>query len=221
MNEASCDEIANQGEPIERNRPSCANTELLADSLLNQTEIVDGANNNQQIVANSQNNETVSVSGHTIQAETNEVVSETTFEAIFVDTNIETSLHVPGRQNSSSNDANVNEPVINSSLGQSQCAATSRNPIKIEGDMLIEPCSSNIGELDVLLDENEDEEETVRYVDDKDDDDDDEVIITINKKIGFAMPCKSNDQEMIKRENDVVSGNMPYNDSVRIILYFF
>lgn len=80
--------------------------------------------------------------------------------------------------------------------------------IKTEPIVLGQPCSSNNNELDELLDITDDDEVlTVRI--------DDELTFYVDKKVGFAKPHESasslKGDRLIKRENDVVSGNLPFN----------
>lgn len=80
------------------------------------------------------------------------------------------------------------------------------NPLKIEAVPIHEPIQANNEELNELLDE--EDMVTEKY--------DDEVTITIDSKIGFAMPLNSNSDGLIKRENDVISGNIAFNETVSI-----
>lgn len=76
--------------------------------------------------------------------------------------------------------------------------------IKPEPALLIEPCTSNSNELNGLFDKDYEEEDVW----------DEDITFIVNKKVGYAQPFNSNDQQLIKRENDVVSGNMPFNETV-------
>lgn len=76
--------------------------------------------------------------------------------------------------------------------------------IKVEQNsvILLQPCSSNHNELDDLLDK----EITDEF--------DDDLTFYVNKKTGYAKPFKSHDGQMIKRENDALTGNMAFNTTV-------
>lgn len=105
-------------------------------------------------------------------------------------------------QCSNANDEPVIDPLV-------EFVGAADDPVKTEPVFVFEPFSSNCDELESLL-EDDSSEETVSY--------DEEVTYTINKKVGFARPYRTNSENLIKREDDIVSGNMAYNESVSIII---
>lgn len=48
----------------------------------------------------------------------------------------------------------------------------------------------------------------------------DDVVITYSRKSGFVKPAQYNSDSLVKRENDPVSGNKAYTDSVIICFWF-
>lgn len=75
--------------------------------------------------------------------------------------------------------------------------------MKLEPVVVREICASNNLELDDLLDDD-------LVVDNYDD----EITITFSRKSGFVMPVKYNSDGLIKREDDIISGNLAYVETV-------
>lgn len=80
---------------------------------------------------------------------------------------------------------------------------------KSEPVPLYEACSSNDIELQDILD---DTEVIDKY--------DEEVTFIINRKTGYAKPLKTDSNGLVKRENDIVTGDVPYNDTVSFIFLY-
>lgn len=78
--------------------------------------------------------------------------------------------------------------------------------IKCEPVLLMEPCSSNRKQLNDLL-----ETAVIEEVDD------DMTIIVGNKS--FGAPFQTTAENLIKRENDPISGSVPYNNTVSSFIY--
>lgn len=49
---------------------------------------------------------------------------------------------------------------------------------------------------------------------------DEDISITFVSTERFPLPMKSTVNEMIKRENDIISGNLPFNELVRAVFLF-
>lgn len=82
--------------------------------------------------------------------------------------------------------------------------------VKSEAVPMIEPCSSNSNELNGLFDEDNEEEDIY----------DDDITFIVNKTVGFAKPFNSTTQNLIKRENDIISGNMAFDETVSTVNTF-
>lgn len=96
-------------------------------------------------------------------------------------------------------------PSENEAVAQND--AVSLNEItstKMEPVPLYEANTSNVVDLDDILD---DDEVVDVYSND--------VTIIFKRKTGIIKPMKTDSNGLVKRENDVVSGNMAYNDTVR------
>lgn len=78
--------------------------------------------------------------------------------------------------------------------------------IKSEPTLLMTPCSSNLNELYNLLNSHVIEEV------------DDEMTIIYGSK-GFGLPYKTTDENLIKRENDPISGNMAFTQTVSKLVF--
>lgn len=77
--------------------------------------------------------------------------------------------------------------------------------IKLEAVPLIEPCTFNQAELDSLLD---DPEEIVCMEDD--------MVITVWKR-GCGIPFQANSDELIKRQDDIISGSISFQRNSKYI----
>lgn len=118
------------------------------------------------------------------------------------------SLTDSNERNTTSQQINVATSPTNETVVDNQSDVTLGNtnaidPIKPEPCLLFEPVSRNIIELDDLL--------TGDIIDEYDDD----VVITISKK-GFGKPIKVTSEGLIKHENDLVSGDMPFSETVSV-----
>lgn len=91
-------------------------------------------------------------------------------------------------------------------LRAEQVQETSHGAIKCEPVLLMEPCSSNRKQLNDLL-----ETAVIEEVDD-------EMTIIVGSK-GFGAPFQTTAENLIKRENDPISGNVPYNNTVSNFIY--
>lgn len=76
--------------------------------------------------------------------------------------------------------------------------------------LIIGPTTSNTIALNNLI--NEPTFEVVEVGD---------IVFTVNTKTGFAKPFETTTEGLIKRENDMVSGNIPFNISVRVFKRIF
>lgn len=98
-----------------------------------------------------------------------------------------------------------------SDMGKSS-QTQSCNSVKSESVVLLfEPCSANNVALNNLLDE---EDEVI-------DEYDEDVTIILSRKTGFAKPFNTNNDGLVKRENDTVSGNLPFNETVSKLHFIF
>lgn len=79
--------------------------------------------------------------------------------------------------------------------------------VKLEPVVLYEPYSSNSNELEDVLENPVEEECIVEEIDE-------DLTISFYRKTGFAKPYNTNSDGLVKRENDVVSGNLPYSENV-------
>lgn len=76
--------------------------------------------------------------------------------------------------------------------------------MKTEPVLVLHPDTSNDNELEGLLDE------TDELVDEYDED----ITFTISKKTGYAKPFATNTDGLVKHENDIVSGNLAFAETV-------
>lgn len=81
---------------------------------------------------------------------------------------------------------------------------------KTEPVLVIEPPESNRKELEALLNDEEVVDELC-----------DDMVIKYKKNVGFGKPFACNTDGLIKYENDIVSGNMPYKANVRNIFSLY
>lgn len=78
------------------------------------------------------------------------------------------------------------------------------DPIKTEPIPLHEPIQANNVELNEILDEEDMITEQL----------DDDITVIIDSKIGFGKPLNSNADGLIKRQNDIISGDIPFIQTV-------
>lgn len=93
---------------------------------------------------------------------------------------------------------------VNETGTQNSTVTTQPLPIvKKEAVLIVEPSAAHINALEGLIEE---PEYTVYK--------DDSMEIIVDNKKGFALPFNVTSDELIKRENDEVSGQMPFNETV-------
>lgn len=119
---------------------------------------------------------------------------DNSIEEIFLPINAEFNLEFNGEPD----EAQINLP--NSDLNAIQL----NDPIKTEAIPLHEPFHANDNELNELLDEEDMIFEKI----------DDDLTIIVDSKIGIVKPLNSNVDGLIKREGDVISGNIPFIETV-------
>lgn len=120
--------------------------------------------------------------------------AENSIEEIFVPANTESNENEPDEAQCDLPNCELN-------------AIQPNDPIKTEAIPLHEPVQANNVELNELLDEEDMVTEEL----------DDDLTIIIDSKIGFAKPLNSNVDGLIKRQNDIVSGDVPFIETVSYI----
>lgn len=144
---------------------------------------------NKSSVANQHETTVAERPGNSATFDTNHN-TENTIEEIFIPANAES--------NDEPDEAQIDLP--NDELN----AIQPNDPIKTEELPLHLPVHANNVELNEILDEEDMVTEEI----------DDDLTIIVDSKIGFAKPLNSNVDGLIKRQNDVVSGNIPFVETV-------
>lgn len=75
--------------------------------------------------------------------------------------------------------------------------------------LTVEPCAVNASAVNELISEDS-------YTIEEEDD----MLIMFNTQIGFGRPFGATSSALIKRENDLVSGNVPFDELVKTFLHF-
>lgn len=119
---------------------------------------------------------------------------------------------IPMPNQTTINEATEIEQLVTTSLNDVTANSASNISIvaKLEPLPLYEACSSNGMELEELLDDDE-------IIDEYDED----VTFYIRRKTGFVKPLKTDSNDLVKHENDIVTGNMSYNITVSSFIYSY